>query len=449
MMKSFKLSEIAQAVGAEYTGKDRKIQFVSTDTREIEDGALFVALTGDRFDGNEFIEEAFEKGASACIVSHFNEHESAIQVVDTALAYAQIGLLNRNEFKGSLVALTGSAGKTTTKEMLACILQLHGDTLKTFSNLNNTIGVPKTLLGLSKNHKFGVIEMGANNVGEIALSTSMTCPDIAIILNSSEAHTEGFKNLSGVRKAKGEILEGLSDTGYAILNVNDAGYAYWKGLLSNTNAKLLGFGVDSECADLNAIDISIDDQGCAKFDVQYQGAGWASVRLSVPGIHQVSNALAAISASILLGLSPEQILPQLENFTGISGRISRHRGINDSVIFDDTYNASPASMVAAIDFLATLPGKHILVLADMAELGSQEEKQHKLVADYAKTKISDIRAFGSAFSEVLKGRCYSDKKSLIADLIEDANPGVSILVKGANSMKMNAVVAALVQKDKS
>jgi len=447
MMRAFKLSEIAAAVSGELFGEDRVINKVSTDSRSIESGALFVALSGDNFDGNQFATQAVASGATACLVTHQISESPCVIVENPNNAYGEIARLNRNEFKGDLIALTGSAGKTTTKEMLAWVLSEQGSTLKTAANLNNTIGVPKTLMELNSNHRFAVIEMGANAPGEIAFSVDKAQPNISVILNASEAHTLGFGDLSGVVKAKGEILNAISPGGFAVLNADDEGYSYWSEQGLGSDRHVFSFGVTNHSSNLMATNIHIDSQGCAQFDVVLNGDDQGPCHLSVPGKHQVSNALAVLSCCFLLDLPLEDAMVSIGSFKGVQGRASKLKGLNGSSIYDDTYNASPASMVAAIDLLASLSGKHILVLADMAELGEKSERHHQYIAKYALDHLNDVRFFGPTFLKVARQNSFENKQELIESLLGDIEPETNILIKGANAMNMKEVVNALVDKE--
>jgi len=447
MMRAFTLSEIASATNGTLIGEDRLIETVSTDSRSIEAGALFVALTGDHFDGHDYTSQALLSGAAACLVSRQVSGVPCVIVRDTVQAYGELAKLNRAHFKGSLIALTGSAGKTTTKEMLAKVLSCQGDTLKTAENLNNTIGVPKTLIELNATHKFAVIEMGANAPGEIAFSVDKALPDISVILNASEAHTQGFGDLNGVVKAKGEILNSITSTGYAVLNADDNGLGYWSELVTRSGHKMFTFGVHNPAANLFAANIKLNHQGCAGFDLMLKGQSIGHCHLSVPGRHQVANALAVLSCCIILNIPVERALAAIKTFAGVKGRISLLKGLNGSTIYDDTYNASPASMVAAIDLLASLPGEHIGVLADMAELGAQSEFHHRQIAEYAVDNLTDVRLLGPTFLKIAPQHSYQDKQQLIDSLKLDLKPNINVLIKGANAMKMNEVVNAVVEKE--
>lgn len=448
MIRPFTLMELAHATGGRLVGTDQTVDRITTDTRQLHQGDLFVALTGPHFDGHDFVSVADAKGVRACVVSRHCHIPSQIVVADTHLAFGQLGQANRRAFKGVVIALTGSAGKTTVKEMLAAVLSTAGQTAKTHHNLNNTIGVPMTLLSIQASDAYAVIEMGANSPGEIAYSSIMSEPDVAILLNASEAHIEGFNDLAGVQKAKGEIFKGLSSGKGAILNRDDAGYEYWVKQVLDSGATVVDFSLSNPLAKVRANTVTTNSEGCALFEVTVDQETVGQVRLKVPGLHQVLNALAVIATAVHLKFSMKDCLSAISQFTGVPGRVSSVTGIHSTYIYDDTYNASPASVEAAIDVLAAMSGDRILVLADMAELGASSHRHHMRLAAYALGKLSDVRFFGPQYADVVsEGKVYRDKSLLIADLVSDAQEGMRILIKGSHSMHMEDVVAALTDKE--
>ena len=459
MIEPFLLSELTHQLSGSLFGADVRFSGVSTDTRTIKPGDLYVALKGERFDGHEFVEQAIANGAVAIVVNqHLDANVSQLVVKDTGLAYGQISRFNRRVFSGKVVALTGSSGKTSCKEMLALVCAQQGEVLATEANLNNTVGVPKTLLRLQKHHDFAVIEMGANAPGEIEFCTSMAEPDVAMLLNASEAHTQGFGDLQGVRKAKGEIFSGLNDGGIAILNADDPAFNYWQTLVPEQSDGSLSFGIDQP-ADVRAVDIE-SKQGTYEFTIEIQGQESFRVWLQVPGYHQVMNALAVTAAATALGVQNAAIAKGLAMFAGVPGRTMRLVGIQDCIIYDDTYNASPASALAAIKLLAEQPGRRILVMGDMAELGGTAERHHREILAFAQQNLDEVWLHGPIFHElVMSGttalskdvsqvdqqqvKSFIDKRALVTGLIERLNSNVQVLVKGSRSQRMEEVVNAL------
>ncbi len=448
MIRPFTLMELARATGGRLVGADQTINGITTDTRQIQAGDLFVALTGPHFDGHDFVSVADAKGVRACVVSRHCHIPSQIVVADTHLAFGQLGQANRRAFQGQVIALTGSTGKTTVKEMLASVLSTQGPTSKTHHNLNNTIGVPMTLLTIDAKDAFAVIEMGANSPGEIAFSSIMAEPDVAMLLNASEAHIEGFNDLAGVQKAKGEIFKGLSSGKGAVLNRDDSGYDVWSQQVLKNGCNLTDFSLSNPVAQVCAGVVTTDADGCASFPVMVTGESVGTVSLKVPGKHQVMNALAVVAAAVQLKFPLKDCLAALSRFSGVPGRVSIVPGIHKTQIYDDTYNASPASVEAAVDVLAAMTGDRILVLADMAELGAASQRHHSRLAAYALEKLPDVRFFGPHYAAAMpSGKVYRDKETLITDLLADAKEGTRILIKGAHSMHMEDVVTALTERE--
>jgi len=448
MIRPFSLKELTQATGGRLVGQDQVISRINTDTRQLVPGDLFVALTGPHFDGHDFVSVADAKGVRACVVSRHCHIASQIVVADTHLAFGQLGQANRRAFEGKVIALTGSAGKTTVKEMLAQMLSTQGQAAKTHHNLNNTIGVPMTLLAIEASDDFAVVEMGANAPGEIAFSSIMAEPDVAMLLNASEAHISGFTDLAGVRKAKCEIFKGLTAGKGAILNRDDAGYAGWLAVVQKIDCQVTDFSLSNPDAVLSAGPLVTNEQGCASCDVYVRNTIVGKLQLQVPGHHQVMNAMAVLSVAEYLGLPFADCIGALNQFTGVPGRVSIKTGLNGSHVYDDTYNASPASVEAAVDLLANMEGNRILVLADMAELGTVSQQHHARLAAYAMKQLPDVRFFGPEYGAAApEGAVYKNKSDLIDALLTDAKPGTRILIKGAHSMHMEEVVSALTVKE--
>jgi len=440
------LHEVASVLNTTPPEKDGFFAHVSTDTRTLSDNDLFVALKGPNFDGHDHLQQAFDKGAIAAVVSNENKNIALIQfkVDDTRLALGQLAKAKRQAFNGKVVGVTGSNGKTTVKELTTAILSVNGDVLSTLGNLNNDIGLPLTLLRLSNNEDFAVIEMGANHHGEIDYLTHIALPDVAVITNAGEAHLEGFGDVAGVAKAKGEIYSGLSSTGVAIVNADDDYADYWRSEIKNDN--LLSFGL-SESADVRATNIVQKEMSC-EFDLQVSGKS-ISVSLPLLGLHNVRNALAAAAISHALECDNVQIKSGLENSHAVKGRLTILKGHNQSVIIDDTYNANPNSVKAGIDVLKEKSGENILVLGDLLEMGANASEMMKNLGEYAaQNGIHELLAYGEISEHAVvgfsgNGTFYKNKSELINFLRNKLNANTNVLIKGSRGMRMEEVVQAL------
>jgi UDP-N-acetylmuramoyl-tripeptide--D-alanyl-D-alanine ligase len=448
MLKALRLSEVAAPLSARVIGADVAFNAVSSDSRAIQPGQLFVALTGPRFDGHDYLAEVAAKGAVAALV----EREVAdaplpqLLVGDTRLALGQLGALNRQAFNAPLVAITGSSGKTTVKEMLASILRvgLRGPVLATRGNLNNDLGAPLTLLELAPEHVGAVIELGANHVGEISYTVSLTKPRVAIINNAGTAHVGEFGGPEKIIQAKGEILEGLGTDGVAVLNLDDRAFATWQQLAGER--RVLSFALSNAAADLHASDLARDARGCSAFTLQC-AAGQVRIQLNLLGEHNVANALAAAAAAQALGVSLLDIQAGLQSLAPVKGRAVAQLTANGMRVIDDSYNANPASMCAAVDILAGFSGRTVLVLGDMGELGSWAEQGHREVGRYAAGRVSALYAVGPLMAHAVaefgpQARHFADQASLIAALGAEQGD-TTILIKGSRSAAMEKVVAAL------
>ncbi|PXB80573.1 UDP-N-acetylmuramoyl-tripeptide--D-alanyl-D-alanine ligase, partial [Pseudomonas aeruginosa] len=349
---------------------------------------------------------------------------------------------------GPLAAMTGSSGKTTVKEMLASILRTQaGDAesvLATRGNLNNDLGVPLTLLQLAPQHRSAVIELGASRIGEIAYTVELTRPHVAIITNAGTAHVGEFGGPEKIVEAKGEILEGLAADGTAVLNLDDKAFDTWKARASGR--PLLTFSLDRPQADFRAADLQRDARGCMGFRLQGV-AGEAQVQLNLLGRHNVANALAAAAAAHALGVPLDGIVAGLQALQPVKGRAVAQLTASGLRVIDDSYNANPASMLAAIDILSGFSGRTVLVLGDMGELGSWAEQAHREVGAYAAGKVSALYAVGPLMAHAVQafgatGRHFADQASLIGALATE-QPTTTILIKGSRSAAMDKVVAAL------
>jgi len=455
MIGEWNLGQLQQQFGGEVTA-DILFQGVSTDTRTIKQGDLFVALVGPNFDGHEFVEQAFAKGAVAAVVSRpLDQPIAQWRVKDTHKALGEIALANRQRFNGCVYAVTGSSGKTTVKEMLHSILSQNASVLVTQGNLNNDIGVPLTLFRLNDEHQIAVIEQGASAGGEIAYTTALSLPDVAILNNAMDAHLEGFGSLLGVAEAKAEIFSQLTKThGYAIINADDKYAQFWLGGTEGQKRKT--FSAESDSADIYASDVKASDTGCFSF-VLHRGEQTVPVQLSVMGQHNIANALAAAAAVSTQDIPLQQIADGLHSFVAVKGRMCPMKGPQGALIIDDTYNANPGSVNAAVDLLVSLPGESILVLGDMAELGADAVKQHERVGCRAAQKgVGSLWATGAlsrhsvlAFDAESKdcGQYFKTQQELIAALSGVARQGINILIKCSRSAAMERVVNSLSKEE--
>lgn len=456
-MINVQLSQLAQVLEAELMGPETGIAQISTDTRNMQPQTLFIALKGERFDGHDFCASAVENGASALLVSkHLPLDIPQLIVTDTRLALGRLGAWLKAKMAGEhglqTLAMTGSCGKTTVKEMTAAILERKGKVLATAGNLNNELGVPLTLLRLEPSHEFAVVELGANHQQEIAYTTALVKPQVALINNLAAAHLEGFGSLDGVAKAKGEIFEGLDDNGVAIINADSNDRAMWQPLLDTK--QVVTFSATRQDVDFSADDIFINNLGCACFTMRTPD-GEVAVELTLPGTHNVANALAAAAMSMAVGASLEQVRAGLAGVERVKGRVEISCPAPGLRLIDDTYNASVASVKAAIDLLAEFDGQRWLALGDMAELGEESLTLHREVAEYARGKALDkVFTFGRAsavVSELNHGQHFADKAALIARLTtqlhqfqhNSQNTEVTVLAKGARSTRMEDIIVAL------
>jgi len=457
-MITLTLSSIANAVDGQLIGDDLSIENITTDTRSINKSDLFLALKGPNFDGHKFIKQAEELGCSAVIVNHqIDTKLSQIIVKDTHKALGQVAAFVKKTVAPKTVAITGSSGKTTVKEMTSAILSRVGKVLATKGNFNNDIGVPLTLLRLDHSHDFAVVELGANHMGEISYTTQLTQPDVAVINNIAAAHLEGFGSLCGVARAKGEIFEGLSENGTALYNQDCKFATKWQWRLENKNVRRFSCVSESDCYSDNVV---LDDRGCASFILKTH-IGNTFIELTVPGKHNVCNAVAAALIAIEFGVSLDDIRLGLAEMKPVNGRSNIHQ-INENIrLIDDTYNANVESIKAATDLLASYPGKRILILGDMGELGTEARSYHQEVGEYARTsKIEHLLTVGvlsqvtaDAFTQLKGDVChYSSKEALftaLQPLLENEEQQISILIKGSRSAHMEHVVEKIITQYKS
>lgn len=441
---------LAHALNAEHVGAEVDFSSLSTDSRNISQGQLFIALKGERFDGHAYLAQVASKGAVAAIVDHVQADcaITQIKVADTRLALAQLGAANRQLFNGKMVAVTGSSGKTTVKEMLASIFAAafsKQQVLATRGNLNNDLGVPLTLLELNQTHQAAVLELGANHKGEIAYTVALVKPQVVLINNAGTAHLGEFGGIENIVQAKAEILQGLTEQGSAVLNLDDAAFATWQNMAAGK--AVISFARTNAEADFYAKAIDSSAVGTTSF-VLAGIAGEHPVRLNLLGAHNVSNALAASACAYALGIEIDAIVAGLENMQAVKGRTVVHRFTQARAVIDDTYNANPTSVCAAVDALAVFAGRKVLVLGDIGELGQWAEQGHREVGEYASNKVDALYAVGPLMAHAVAAfsgtaRHFCDQQSLIAALPEVFTGNTTVLVKGSRSAAMENIVQAL------
>lgn len=452
MIEGISLQEAQQVTGGVLTGGNPVFRSVSTDSRTLQPGDFFIALRGPTFNGNSFVELAAQKGACGALVSEFVSPVLPLLTVhDTRLALGQLGAYNRQRAQARVLGLTGSQGKTTVKEMTAAILGCRGNVLSTKGNLNNDLGVPLTLLQIGREHHYAVIEMGANAPGEIAYTTALAKPDIALITNVAPTHLEGFGSLQGVARAKAELWQGLVPGGTAIVNLDDPQ------VLDAFTAREDIRSVTLSAAGRSDADYALEafnDKGIAGSEFALcTPQGRFNVKLALPGCHNAANALAAAALAMEAGAGPRDVILGLADMRSVKGRLNIRKGLRGSIILDDTYNASPASFRAAIDVLVKQPGIRIVVAGDMGELGMEKEAAHRALGKYARDRGVEyffgtgilcqlaVAAFGSKSAH--RNNC-NDIAAAVMPLLA---PGVSVLVKGSRSAGMERVVQQLTERE--
>ncbi|MEA3193370.1 MAG: UDP-N-acetylmuramoyl-tripeptide--D-alanyl-D-alanine ligase [Betaproteobacteria bacterium] len=417
---------------------------VSTDTRSVRSGELFVALRGERFDGHAFLDQATKAGAAAAMVDRNHQGTPpvpAIVVDDTKLALGALARGWRARFSPALIAITGSNGKTTVKEMLASILRRHAGedaVLATAGNLNNDIGLPLTLLKLEARHRCCAIELGMNHKGEIAYLADIAAPTVALVNNAQREHLEFMKSVEDVAAENASVYAALPAQGVAVVNADDAHADFFRKAAGKR--RVVDFGLEKK---------ALVSGGYALKALQSEieiltPAGEARATLAIPGLHNVRNALAAAACAFAVGITEKIIAEGLSAFRPYTGRLQVKSAVSGATVIDDTYNANPDSVRAAIDVLAACPAPTVLVLGDMGEVGGQGAEFHREVGAYARArKITSLLALGEASRHAVEafgsgGRHFDSLESLLLGI-----QGRSILVKGSRFMRMERVVAAL------
>lgn len=440
----FTLSEIAQITNGQLIGNDIVVVGVSTDTRSLQNGNLFVALVGEKFNPHDLIEAGKANHAGAVLVEHqLNTECPQIIVQNTYTALQDIASAWRRKFNLPVIGVTGSNGKTSVKELVKQILSTQGDVLATSGNLNNHIGVPLTLFGLKENHRYAVIEMGANHAGEIATLTQLANPDVGVVTNIGPAHLEGFGSVEGVARAKAELYRYLNPQGIAVVNADEPYRQLWQEDIGERMQITFGIeqkaDVSGEKIDLDLINITTP-------------IGEIRVQLQAVGQHALYNALAATAVCLGLGVGLEDIQTGLEATKPVPGRLVRLKGIGGACILDDTYNANPASLFVALDVQAQEAGEHWLVLGDMGELGNESIALHKKAGEMAKqygvTRLfgvgelaqHTVDAFGSGAEH------FPNHATVIEALQNELHEQVCVLIKGSRAMHLEKIVTGVRSK---
>lgn len=446
-MLTSNLTELAKLWSLSPPQQNQAFQGISIDSRLDNMGRLFVAIRGENTDGHDHLEAAMQSGAVAALVQRPQLNLAIPQLVveDTRLALGWLGKLARTRLSAKVIGLTGSCGKTTTKNLIAAICRQVGETAATVGNLNNDYGLPLTLANLPEALDYAVLEMGANHQQEIAYLTAIAVPNIALITNAGPVHLEGFGSLEGVAKGKGEIFQGLTPNGVAVINRDNSFASYWLELTEGQ--RQLTFGEHKE-AMVRAEDLKVDDEGHPSFTL-ITPEGKASVSLQLLGRHNAYNALAAAACAYAADIPLTAIVAGLASEPPAKMRMVASRGFQQAHVFDDTYNANPMAMQMALQLLASKPGRRIAVLGDMGELGPDSAMWHAKVGEIAQSLGIDAlyvvgplsahaaKAFGT------KAQHFNDKASLIAALRTVMNDETYVLVKGSRSAGMEQVVQGI------
>lgn len=448
------LSETARAIGARLVGADVAYNGVTTDSRGDCHGLLFIALQGERFDGHDYVASAAASGAAAVLVDRplYIDLPQLI-VKDTRLALGRLAAAWRERIPARVIAITGSNGKTTVKEMTAAILSQAGATRATAGNLNNDIGMPLTLLA-ARDEDFLILEMGANHHGEIGYMTDIARPDVALITNAGRAHLEGFGSVEGVAHAKGEIARGLPPEGTFVVMADVPWTPLWQQLAAGRPLLTFGTGTSAQVkADENAITETWDADGFrSHFTANIKGHE-VEIALPLAGSHNVRNALAAIAGTTALGIEPARIRAGLEQMVPVKRRLQPRHTSTGAKLLDDSYNANPDSLAAAVDVLTALPlepdGRHLLVMGDFGELGPDSTEVHHEMGVAARAAgASSLYAVGALSQHAVEGfgagaRHFADQDALIAALLAETSPADVLLVKGSRLSAMDRVADAL------
>ena len=444
-MNLLKLEDIAIKGGGRILGTpiNLKVKGISIDSRTLEKGELFLALKGPSFDGHDFLKEALKKGASSFVVEKTVELKNPyILVKDSHKFLNNLAKKMRQEFKGNLVGITGSNGKTSTKEIIFSFLSTEGICHKTMGNRNNQIGVPLSLSSLNQDFLFSVIEIGTSFIGEIKKLSKLVRPNVALITNASESHLEGLGTIERVVEEKGSILDGLKEDGIAILPRDSTFFNVWSKKASGKKIVSFGFHKDSQILLRN---LKVDDiNKNLNFEINYEKEK-IKCQMKGIGIHSALNACSAFAVAYALGLDLEKLSPELSSLNLPERRLSMHKSLKDSILIDDSYNANPESMKRSLDIMLNIGSKRrIFVAGEMKELGNEEELLHKMICKYAYKKVDEFLCVGELWEGGLKylhekGRHFDSKLDLLEYLEERVNSDTVIMVKGSRSTGMDFV----------
>jgi UDP-N-acetylmuramoyl-tripeptide--D-alanyl-D-alanine ligase len=444
------LAEAAAAVGGRVLGVDVSFDSIGKDSRSDCAGQLFVALRGGRFDAHGFVAQAREHGAAAALVDHPLDVDIPQWVVeDTRLALGRLAAAWRDLFPGKVIAVTGSNGKTTCKEMIAAVLAQTGTVRATEGNLNNDIGMPLTLLA-ARDEDSLVLEMGANHPGEIAYLTDIGRPDVAVVTNAGRAHLEGFGSVEGVARAKGEIARGLPADGTFIVPSDSAWTSLWRDLAGTRRVLTCGLDAAADVrAETDGVALVWDEGGFRTRFAARIGDESLDLQTALAGMHNVRNALVAVAVASALGTGAEAIRAGLAGLKPVAGRLNPRAAADGVRLIDDSYNANPESVRAAIDVLMGLAGRHWLVLGDLGELGPNAAQLHRGLGEASRAAgldgIYTVGRLSASASEAFGegGRHFTDQADLVAELRERLGPGDLVLVKGSRLAAMERVADAL------
>lgn len=450
------LAWVAAAVDGRLVGANIEIESVSTDTRQLDSGCLFLALQGPNFDAHEFVPAAVAKGAAAVLVERelpLAPELPQIVVVNTRHALGQLGAAVQRDVQPKTIAITGSSGKTTVKEMMAAILSQRGEVLATAGNFNNDIGVPLTQLRLTKAHTYAVLELGANHPGEIAYTSALVQPEVAIINNVAPAHVEGFGSVHGVAKAKSEIFRGLVSGGLALTPRDSEFHGCWQRVLAELDHQVFGEAAD---ADIRVSEIHLDASGCPHCTISLKDTHGRTlsfaVHVPIPGRHNAINAAVAAAATMRLGATETDVQQGLAKLTAVPGRLQSYALTDQIRLLDDSYNANVGSTKAALALLASFSGQRIMIMGDMGELGAQAREYHAEVGEYAAQlgidQFFSLGVLSQHASDAMGqgGQHFASLESLLQALtaqMSNTEQPLTMLVKGSRSAHMERVVNAL------
>lgn len=448
MMNALDLAAIASLLGVSFAGAALPVSGAAIDSRRVVRGDLFVATRGRHVDGHDYVGAAAERGAVAALVERPVDAPIPCLVVPDAIdALTRIGAANRRAYHGPLVAITGSCGKTSVKNMCRAVFSRAGSTVATAGNYNNEIGVPLTLARLGDNTRYAVVEMGATGRGDVAHLCRLAQPTVSTVLNAMEAHLAGFGSVADVAKIKAEILDGLGEAGVAVLNLDSPWAELWHSHIAGSGARIITWALGRH-ADIGARDIVEEGLAGSRFVLRI-GSEERALHLPLPGRHNIANALATAALASACGIAIDTVAAGLASAEGESGRMQHERLADGSLLIDDSYNANPGSVRAAIAFLATFAGRRTLVLGEMLELGDESVACHAEMGALARSAgIDGFVGVGAALRPAVEafgdgGALYADRAALAPALPALLASSEIVLVKGSRGAAMEHVIADL------